>query len=357
MTFYIFQSFYAIIRSMDDGHDKNTDNSADNSAQQGIFSTPELTVDTEKITSKKSSNDKARVASFFADTDASKQAQQVQDAMTIPTNYATEDLVINNGGKKKRSFLPIIAAIVAVLVVVGGAAAYFLISSAPQNNTESPTTAFNNFREYLEKGPEEYRQDDQDEPDTEWFLFEANQTEMEVDDMQKYTSELSNKYVIFLDALTTSKVYKNNSALIERSKIYQKILDALTKDIAVEIYDSKLLNTYLNEGASDATRYVDEIAPTTEDDTSYAAALNNLNQYLRTQLSKYQVLDSHGCINNEEINYSCSDELLISSNTYQDLSTQNLTLYDKIIEDIDSLGQTLVYETQVIKALLEDNNA
>lgn len=135
---------------MNNGHNKKTNSDSDNSAPQGIFSTPELTVDTEKIAPAQNSTDsKARVASFFANTDASKQAEQVQNAMTTPANYATEDLVINNGGKKKRSFLPIIIAVVVILAVVGGVT-YFIIQNTTGNQSATRTleTAKQDFAKF-----------------------------------------------------------------------------------------------------------------------------------------------------------------------------------------------------------------
>ena len=62
--------------------DKNSDSSTDDmqNTQQGIFSTPELTVDTEKLAQNSETTNEAsrvKIASIFANTKTGKQAQML----------------------------------------------------------------------------------------------------------------------------------------------------------------------------------------------------------------------------------------------------------------------------------------
>lgn len=130
---------------MDEGQDNANKASGGSAAgAQGIFSTPELTVDTEKIAQNNTNNEKKRVASIFANTDAGQRSQKLNNAMGVSSQPITEDLVIQNGPKKK-SKLPIILAVVVLIVVVGGLVGWMVM----RNNDSSEISLSNAFDAYV----------------------------------------------------------------------------------------------------------------------------------------------------------------------------------------------------------------
>lgn len=134
----------------DEGQNKNPN---DSGAPQGIFSTPELTVDTEKVNQASAASEekaRSRVASIFANTETGKQAQKLNDAMGMNSQPVDGDIVIDNRGRKKRSKVPIIVAVVVLVLAGVGVGVYFLLqqskSKIPDDHlvvgTESATILF-----------------------------------------------------------------------------------------------------------------------------------------------------------------------------------------------------------------------
>lgn len=120
--------------------DKASDSSTDSkqNEQQGIFSTPELTVDAEKLAqnaevTKEAS--RAKIASIFANTETGQQAQKLNDAMNVGAEHVTEDIVIDSG-RKKKSKVPIIMAIVALALIAVGVGAWFLVQNLGNQSKE-----------------------------------------------------------------------------------------------------------------------------------------------------------------------------------------------------------------------------
>lgn len=125
---------------------------------QGIFSTPELTVDAEKISQANTNTEQKRVASFFANTDAGQRSQKLNNAMGISSQPITEDLVIQNEPKKK-SKLPIILAVMVLIAVIGGMVGWIIMSNDEQTSTANVTIEearqkFDRFATYILFGEE-----------------------------------------------------------------------------------------------------------------------------------------------------------------------------------------------------------
>lgn len=137
-----------------DGHDNDANKNAQNNSagRQGIFSTPELTVNAENIAQQNNEETKSRVASIFANTDAGKQAQKLNDAMDAQTVPAAEDLVIQNGPKKKSKLPIILLILVLVAAGVGGLAWVLMNNIKPQETVSSIEEAkrkFDNYATYI----------------------------------------------------------------------------------------------------------------------------------------------------------------------------------------------------------------
>lgn len=132
---------------MDNDKQKSTENNS--SARPGIFSTPDLTIDTEKLTQAAPSTDanKARIASVFANTDATRQAQQ-----SVITSAPLEgDVIINNVPKKRRKWPIIVLAVVAVSIIA--LVVVLIISQTGQKSAyEKVKTAFLEYANFTLHG-------------------------------------------------------------------------------------------------------------------------------------------------------------------------------------------------------------
>lgn len=153
-----------------DGRDDNTDNvnNSDGDALQGqsrnqdqvqsqgqgIFSTPDLTIDAEKIAPTDNEREKNRVASIFASTETGKQAQRLNDAMGMNLQPAEGDIIVKDH-TKKRSKMPIVIAIVVVCVLVAGGIFFAFGSTSSDSGTiELAKKHFDQYASYILYGEE-----------------------------------------------------------------------------------------------------------------------------------------------------------------------------------------------------------
>lgn len=166
--------------------------------QQGIFSSPDLSVNSENLEEIKpelSEGNKSRIASAFAKTDATQKQDQLSEQMaendaisgTVipaggagfdganagPNGFGSAGLAgasnatastatgdIRLAGVKKKSKLPLVLAALVVLAVVGGVAAWLVLGRKDNNPSQATTplsateTAFAKYANYLLYGEE-----------------------------------------------------------------------------------------------------------------------------------------------------------------------------------------------------------
>lgn len=337
-----------------DGHDNDGDNtnSTNNSSRQGIFSTPELTVDAEKIAQNNqatSEASRAKIASIFANTETGQQSQRLNEAMVANATPATEDIVINNG-PKKRSKLPIILAVVVLLVVVVGGVAYFIVNNMPgrQEQAETPRAAFNNYLELLEKGPEQYRQEEQ--TSDEWFLFTVDSNpSLDGADRAEYLDALQQKYDVFLQSLP-----KNGSELDDIIMQYSEYLATVIRLLRVGITEGELLQIFSTDSAHAAYQFIERQTPGLDtDDYSLTSSSNGaLNKYLTTQLNLLENYSGHGCMDGSYIDYTCTSELTEKNTELQELSEAQQSAYSLIEYNLPLLEDQIEADTETLKSKL-----
>lgn len=316
---------YGIIKFMN-GHDNDANKNAQDSSAgaKGIFSTPELTVNAENITQQNNEETKSRVASIFANTDAGKQAQRLNDAMDAQTVSVTEDLVIRNEPKKK-SKLPIILLILVLVVAGVGGLMWVLMNSGADNMNprQTPSNAFANYIELLEKGPELPASDEEnaDSQTGKWSIFKLSQSGLQTSEQQKYTAELTERYKTFLEAINASTGVPDS--LKEQAALYEKLLNLVIQYNAIGLLENEIVDKYIKDGAESSYQYASTIVDTVfSNNHSLQKIAELLNNYLVDEYKMVEYYDYSDCISHNEINYFCVAELELTNASYAEVATR-----------------------------------
>lgn len=321
---------------MDNDKQKSAENSA--SPRPGIFSTPDLTVDTEKLAQAVPSADsnKSRIASVFANTDATRQAQQ----STITSAPLEGDIVLN-GAPKKRSKVPIIVLAIAAALIIALIVIFSILknTSAPASPSISAQEAFHEYYELVTRGPKDYDR----ESTNEWFLY-ALQDEDLLDAQEK--TEYVNELIQYVE-LANQKI---NVAS------YDKNLKAIVYTIMPEVFSAKLTELYSETGAQSALQFVEEIRSNEGEASSMLSALNwGFNQYAMAQIQIYDFYESYGCIK-DGLDVDCINEHTDNSGTWSDLRKKKDTYYNYIVSVLPKSEEEFTSQTDKLLDTVGGNN-
>lgn len=291
--------------------DKGSQSSAGdtNTERRGIFSTPELTVDTEKIagsTEAAAEASRAKIASIFANTETGRQSQRLNDAMVANSQPATEDIVINNSPKKKRRW-PIVLVILALVAVAGGVLTFFLTQMRPSPSAATPLSLFEDYINYAKYGP----QGDSTSEDTSqanavsWYIDGLHDMGLTMDEISSYLTELDKRYQNFL------KVDIHDGLADDGLVLHQRLLSALSDYYSLDRFESEVVNKYLHEGDNAAQQYIEEVAPaaamqSNESENILDMAKSLEHNYLNARLSVLRRYKVHGCITEAELDIACT---------------------------------------------------
>jgi len=315
-----------------DGQDNGTNNPNDsgdnNSATSGgIFSTPELTVDPEKIAQPTPSDERKRVASIFANTTTGQEAQKLNNAMEAQTAPITEDLVIQNE-PRKRSKLPLILAGLALLAVIGVVVGVIIINNNGGNNPSVPTTpqtaleAFEDYRNLLINGPQtENTGNDNAGSPSKWYLFDLDNKDLTTSERKGYLSELSSKYQAFY---ILAKAGEPTNA--EELSTYNECLLTYLDAIQLDTLNQKLLNEYTANGEDAASDYIETFTAginSNQPANTVQVVDKSIAEYLRAQLALLRVYSQQGCIIDGAIDYNCANDISGSTALYEARQDQN----------------------------------
>lgn len=342
-----------------DGHDNDADKANGNSETQGIFSTPDLTVDAENITPTASENSRSRVASIFANTDAGQRSQRLNDAMEANTTTftpATEDIKIDNG-PRKHSKAPIIIALIALVAIIGGVVTWLVLQNANHNQTASqnPQDAFSAYREYLERGPELPGDDDNESASNDqWSVFQLSQLSLHLSEQQQYVTTLEKKYDDFLSSLDVSKT---SESILNAATDYKKILNLVLQYNTLNLLSDSILNQYIQNGEESAKKYTTELIQSDFADYSLEQISELLSSYVNDEYTLIQFYSYHNCIINKALDYGCVAELGDTNTSYNEVSEQQsntqylLNAYRTILKDIFDT------KTNTLSTLIKENYA
>lgn len=291
-----------------EGQNKNPNNA---SGTQGIFSSPDLTVDTGKIaqTSSDNSRDKSRVTSFFASTDASQRAQQLNNAMNVSEAEQAGDVVVDNGTPKKNSKLPIIMAIIVLVAVVVGLVGYAATKiTEPREDGETseeaktPLELFQSYADYAKNGPQTDGSDN-NQADERWYIDDLYSEEASAVAIDEYVTELKTRYDSFLGK-------NDREDLAEGLVAHQQLLDTVVIYYSLDKINNELANIYMNDGDSVAQKYIKDLTPLASNQDEESTGVLGLAQgleydYLNARLNVLRYYKAGGCIKNAELDDEC----------------------------------------------------
>ncbi len=353
--------------------------------QQGIFSSPDLAVNSENLEEIKpelSEDNKSRIASAFRNTDASakRRAAEAEAAadqaaqnearweqnisganltpapganLLAPTSIpstATGD--IRMPGTKKKSKLPLILIALVVLIAVGGGAAWFILNQGPSEK-EKLLAQYDEYVAYLKDGPESLRtqkEDEQTEEPVTWFLLDFGNMNLPIADQRDYTEELLKRYNNFSGAFLNDVQSESVTSTINN---YADLLNTTVKLASADVAANDLLKVYLENGAEDAYRFIENNSSTNSESTMVKTAMSSLAKYLEAQLTIIEIYDAHSCIVENALDASCEETISSTSPTYDSMLRNQDTMLRVLNQSLSSLGASLKASTDQLKTLAE----
>lgn len=333
-----------------DGHDNDTNSGANSSdsAQGGIFSTPDLTVNAENVAQPTQSGDeRKRVASIFANTDTGRQAQRLNDAMEAQTAPVTEDLVIRNGSKKSK--IPLIIIAIVSLIVAMGIAVFLIMNNLGSAETETqktPLATFESYTQLLSKGPDDLQSRN---TSGEWFLFNVDSMDLTNSEYNNYLVKIDTSYRDFLERNT-------HEDLSDGLAIHQRLLRVLINFYSLDRLNDTLMNKYIQDGDTLAQQYIRELVPIdpavddeSENVLDIASSLEY--DYLSTRLNILRIYETHNCIVGMELNTACV--LGISDSQFQQEEQRAVELRESLASLIPIIENNFQGSVKAIRKNLE----
>ena len=304
---------------------------SDGDAGGGIFSTPELTVNTENAAvegAELSDENKSRIAAAFQSTDATQKQQEAQAmnaaalaASDIPST-ATGDIKLNTEKKKHGKALVLVLVIIGIIVAV---VAYFAVSVLRERaSVANVRTAYENYGRTLITGDDTL---ECSPPDNITLLEHLGSSECSITAMEIISDRFLGAFEEFKTLFDASSFSEDDelSLLVAHQGVYTRIIAQYIRQVEQQ---DKIIQLY-NIGQGDLT--VEEINNTSIEDVAFDGTLELFAEYLDLRTSimikEYQVYNDSNCLLSGLLDYTCVE--LIT--TAIDLET-------------DDLGLSLIYE-------------
>lgn len=330
--------------------DSNPSNDDAQNQQRGIFSTPELTVNTEKITADieaAAETSRAKIASIFANTETGKQAQRLNDAMGVSAAPATEDIVIDNGIKKKKKWTIVVAVTALVLAAVGVGWHFLLQDKTPRVNTDYKS-AFYSYANFFLHNTESSSEIEGLYQYGDTYYIGTLRNEAQIDE---HFAKSEEKYQQFLEVFREyEKQHPDDETalnLTDSVKTYYEDLD-LARYLAAKpnISIDTLLGAYLedpNEVVVDINEYYGSFTESTVESTRLYGS-DYRGQLLELVSGAFDIYTQRDCIDDGQISVTCRQDT-----TDAQLANANQTLNDFNAFYADCLGiqqrlSTAIYE-------------
>lgn len=293
-------------------------------SQNGIFSTPDLTVNVENLAQDDSDTTKSRVASFFANTDATQQAQKLNNAVMVPEETLPAPNSRNvNSRARGRSKLPIIITSLAVLAVAG-VTIFAIVNNRNEDGKSSQVSAtqdeakqdFHQYASYLLFGNQNSDLSDGYSSIQTYKFSEEFYSETKDAAYWDEATNLLDKSVNAYASVETKDEYLENLLQGHRS------LFVFLKDYHMQGDPTKaqLIASY-SSGVESARSFVENFyRPLTENDLYDVQSLAQQKiAYYNLYIDFIEVNDAAGCVVNGEIIQPCNSESGFDMQRYIDL--------------------------------------
>lgn len=347
------------------GHENDANganSSADNGAANGgIFSTPDLTIETQNIpanvggapvideTATPADSNSSRIASAFANTDATAQSQDVALAMQNRSNStsstATGDIKLTPSAKPK-SKAPLI--IVALLVLVGVGALVWAAATGKlgfgggaSDETETVTLAevqkaYNQYATYVLFG------ESKDVLEGEWKAGQIYKVSEILNSSSDATEYWENSIRLINSAIEKYKqlpdIKKRLLDKIENQKQY--LVFFRLAQVNDDFSETMITNYFLKNGYSESLEYIKSINTQLEGllDTSFASTIREVQDTLPIMQTLVEQLSNFGCNAETFTDESCIDSL----------SDEQYSVYADILDQIEAREYTLIGKMRVL---------
>lgn len=331
-----------------DGQDNDSNKPSNDATSGGIFSTPELTVDAEKIAQPTPSDEQKRVASIFANTTTGQQAQKLNDAMEAQAAPITEDLVIQNEPRKRSKFPLIFAGIVLILAIASVVVWMVVRNNTGSNAPASPQTALEAFEDYRNSIVNGNNTENTNSENNDWFLYQLRNSGLNIASMKEYTNSVENKYNVFLGFSDT------NLSDINMDR-YGRLLDIFLKSGSLRVLQQEVLDMFVKSGSESAYQYIVEVTPKQPDDEQYGSMTlisDAIGTYLNDELTLYEIYEGWQCIENGEVSMPCVDDHATGHKTYDELLNSQSAAQQTIMSYTPGLQKVFTNLTEEIFNML-----
>lgn len=277
--------------------------------QQGIFSTPDLTVNPENIagpTPEQMRDDRSRIMSAFSQRSIERR-QEIGEV--VPASVVDDAVVVQDRPKNSKKGVIIFAIIGVVAAILIAVVAMLVVQNVKKANS-IPLNAFEDFKNYMTNIPEELLgEEDVNEKPEKPFLFMIDNISLGRQMKQGYYDTLLGKFANFQNAVIESKQGLNTDLtdLINQTRV------TLNSIVLISLNSNPmpvLLEKY-NEGGLAAVRsYANGIVKDEEVELFDTEVVNNVKYLFDANAEAVSILARHGCIEeNEIISWQCIDDI------------------------------------------------
>jgi len=341
---------------MDHEGNKNSDRNTSSEQGGGIFSTPDLSVNTENLPNAEaalSEDNKSRIAAAFRGTEASQkqtQAREMNEAALarsdIPST-ATGDIKLP-GEKKKHKKAPLIIVAILALLAVGGGVVW-LIGNLSMPTKQTVIQTFMHYVDYMEDGPEN-ESHDLVKPAL-LHMEENGYTSNEQEQFTKNARQLFQDFRTMFDKSNLSLDANFKQAMDNKLNQYSELLDFIIVYNNLYINNAALLGVYISNGRDAAIQSITQMLPKYEYNEQLQYPIEKISDYWHKNIAIYDLYSQYGCIDGATLDMGCASAIF-------DPELRQLSSYNEMIIDGISLYYNLAIRnfqaaTKEIKASLE----
>jgi hypothetical protein len=255
-------------------------------------------------------------------------------------------------GVKKKSKLPLILLALVVLAAIGGGVvAWMLLGESKTPVVLTAKEAFASYRDYLENGPENLRNDEREPEAGNYFLYQVSNSGIITEkQLSEYLIELGKKYDTF------SGLAAESNDLNVNLDQYGRMLELLVVNASLRELKQNLLNKYVDSGANVAYNYIFEVVPKQPDDEEYYAMKkisSALEAFLNDELDLIEVYDNLGCISDHKISATCGHEDDHDNGLIMELQAKQSSEQDSIVSYSAVLRPIFTAQTERIAQTME----